>query len=71
MNKQDIQELIQRDILACIDDYLDKCFWREVLGIDEFVNLLVLKLDIVDHKHVDDMKEEISQIIVRRLNELN
>jgi len=58
MDKQDIQELMQRDILSCIDDFLDKCFWREVLSN-------------VDHKNVNNMKKEISQIIVRRLNELN
>ena len=42
MDKQDTQELIQRDILACIDDFLDKCFWREVLSN-------------VDHKNVNNM----------------
>ena len=58
MDRQDIQELIQRDIVACIDDFLDKCFWREVLSD-------------VDHKNVNNMKEKISKIIARRLNELN
>ena len=57
MDRQDIQELIQRDIVACIDDFLDKCFWREVLSD-------------VDHKNVNNMKKEISQIIARRRNEL-
>ena len=58
MDKQDITELMQRDILSCIDSFLDECFWREVLSN-------------VDHKNVNNMKKEISQIIVRRLNELN
>ena len=58
MDKQDTQELIQRDILACIDDFLDECFWREVLSN-------------VDHKNVNNMKEKISKIIARRINELN
>ena len=58
MDKQDTQELIQRDIVACIDDFLDKCFWREILSD-------------VDHKNVNNMKEKISKIIARRLNELN
>ena len=57
MDKQDTQELMQRDILACIDSFLDKCFWREVLNN-------------VDYTNVNDMKEEISQIIAHRLNEL-